>query len=86
VIDILNSIESDAAAIDTLYFELKPLLRVRERGIFFPVHTVQAVRIDKDENNIIIEIFLETIEIWIKITREYVDAHIYPLFQCDCSG
>jgi hypothetical protein len=80
-IDSILSIESDAAAIDTLVFELRPLLR--GQGVFFPIHEVQAVRIDKSNNDIIIEIFLQSIEIWVKIYKDgYVNASIYPILNC----
>lgn len=82
-IDMMKNIESDAAAIETLYFELKQSLR--DRGIYFMAHDIQAIEIYRDDEYIVIEFYLNTIEIWIKIYRDgYIDTNIYPIHRCEC--
>jgi hypothetical protein len=82
-IDLMDKIESNAAAIETLYASLKDMLRAR--GIYFMAHDIQAIRVDKSDKDIIIEIFLQSTEIWVKIYKDGgVDASIYPLLKCEC--
>jgi hypothetical protein len=83
IIESMQNIESDAAAIDTLVFELRPLLRAQ--GVLFPVHVTQAVRIDNLVDYIMIYIYLLTIEIWVKIYKDDTTSiYIYPIQRCEC--
>jgi len=86
-IESIKSIEPEAA-IEILYRELTHLLS--GKGIFFPVRKVQVVRVDDLGDYVIIEVFLESVEVWVKIRKDgSVDASIYAtLYQCvcDCCG
>jgi hypothetical protein len=86
-IHTIEMIESNAAAIDILYGELKDILR-KKTGIYFVAHNIQLVRINNDPNEITLEIYLETVKILVKITKGYIDAYIYPIIQpmiqCSC--
>jgi hypothetical protein len=79
----IKAIEPDAVAI-TLYSELKNI--IRDQGVYFRAHDVQAVRVLIDPDYIIIEFYLQSIEVWIKIRkdRDYADVSIYPLNWCQC--
>jgi hypothetical protein len=72
--------------IDDLYNELKALL-ASENGnkrILFPRGAIQAVEIYQDADCIIIQFYLQSIEIWVKIKKDYVNAQIYPIQKCEC--
>ena len=72
--------------IDELYDALKALLTTENMRILFPRRAVQAVEIyrDLDDEYIVIEFYLTSISVWIKIYRDgYIDKHIYKIFKCD---
>jgi hypothetical protein len=60
---------------------------LREKGIYFPTSSVQLVNIthskDEDSESVIIDIYLNTVEVWVKITEKYAHVSVYPLVRCE---
>jgi hypothetical protein len=73
--------------IDDLYNELKALLASENKRILFPRQAVQAVEIYRspDDEYIVIEFYLTSISVWIKINRDddYIETRIFQMFKCD---
>lgn len=82
----IKTIDSNALAIEMLVKGLRDILR--EKGIYFAPFDVQLVNIthkkDVDGEYVIIDIYLHTVEVWVKITEDYVSTSIYPLVRCEC--
>lgn len=82
----VKTIDSNALAIEILMKGLRDILR--EKGIYFTPFDVQLVNIthekDVDGEYVIIDIYLHTAEVWVKITENHVSTHIYPLVRCEC--
>jgi hypothetical protein len=59
----------------------------QEKGLLLSYGAVQAMYIDQSDDYMVIEIYLRSIEIWIKIYKEgHTDVSIYPLLRCECGG
>jgi hypothetical protein len=73
--------------IDDLYNELEALLASENKRILFPRSAIQAVEIYRspDDEYIVIEFYLTSISVWIKINRDddYIETRIFQMFKCD---
>lgn len=82
----IKTIDSNALAIEMLVKKLRDILR--EKGIYFAPFDVQLVNIshekDVDGEYVVIDIYLHTVVVWVKITEDYVSTSIYPLVRCEC--
>jgi hypothetical protein len=86
LINEIKTTDSNALAIEMLVRGLRDILR--EKGIYFTPFDVQLVNIthqkDAEDEKIIIQIYLHSIELWVKITKDYVSTSVYPLIRCEC--
>jgi hypothetical protein len=73
--------------IDDLYNELKALLATENKRILFPRQAIQAVEIYRspDDEYIVVEFYLTSISIWIKIDKydDRIETRIFQVLKCD---
>jgi hypothetical protein len=81
---VVKIVENNNDNIDELYDELKALLASENKRILFPRGAIQAVEIYQDADCIIIQFYLLSVEVWVKIKKDYVNAQIYPIQKCEC--
>jgi hypothetical protein len=86
VLEYMRKMDTNERAIEILVNRLEDMLR--EKGIYLPVTSVQLVNVthskDGDGESVIIDIYLNTVELWVKITKDYVSTYVYPLVRCEC--
>jgi sortase (surface protein transpeptidase) len=75
--------------IDELYNELKALLSTennkKDKKVFFKQQALQAIEVYRDDDCVIIELYLTSISIWIKIYKDdSTSIYIYPTQRCEC--
>ena len=71
-------------AIGEIFGIIERYLKEEKRALL-SFRAVQAIDIHQSDDYIIIDIYLVTIEVWVKIYKDgYVDVSVYPIQRCEC--